>query len=115
MSYGINADMCNVNAASLATRVLQAVGMLQDTCNGVALSISCAHCRRKQQCISDTQAGQYVFVLQAQVTNLPFKWQVTDENLAAGLSYTSGTTGNPKVLLVLAWRDSTCIEVPEAL
>ena len=41
-----------------------------------------------------------VCMLQAQEQNLPFKWQVTDENLAAGLCYTSGTTGNPKVPLL---------------
>ena len=35
--------------------------------------------------------------VQAEVNHLPFRWQVTDENLASGLCYTSGTTGNPKV------------------
>lgn len=29
--------------------------------------------------------------------SLPFKWEVTDENTACGLCYTSGTTGRPKV------------------
>ena len=39
--------------------------------------------------------------LQAQISHLPFKWQVRDENLACGLCYTSGTTGNPKVICCL--------------
>ena len=40
--------------------------------------------------------------LQAQAANLPFQWQVKNERLAAGLCYTSGTTGNPKVQSALA-------------
>ncbi len=39
----------------------------------------------------------YDDLLEREVQNLPFKWEVTDENLACGLCYTSGTTGNPKV------------------
>ena len=38
-----------------------------------------------------------VYVFQAEVSKLPFRWQVRDENMACGLCYTSGTTGNPKV------------------
>jgi acyl-coenzyme A synthetase/AMP-(fatty) acid ligase len=30
-------------------------------------------------------------------SQLPFKWEVADENMACGLCYTSGTTGRPKV------------------
>ncbi|DBB00704.1 hypothetical protein WJX82_010903 [Trebouxia sp. C0006] len=38
----------------------------------------------------------YEDLLQAEVSKLPFRWQVRDENMACGLCYTSGTTGNPK-------------------
>ena len=38
-----------------------------------------------------------VHPFQAEVSKLPFRWQVRDENMACGLCYTSGTTGNPKV------------------
>lgn len=38
-----------------------------------------------------------LWAVQAEVSHLPFRWQVRDENLASGLCYTSGTTGNPKV------------------
>jgi acyl-coenzyme A synthetase/AMP-(fatty) acid ligase len=39
----------------------------------------------------------YEELLAAQRPNLPFRWEVTDENTACGLCYTSGTTGRPKV------------------
>lgn len=48
-------------------------------------------------CFSKTCAA----IIQAQVSHLPFRWQVSDENLACGLCYTSGTTGNPKVTNLL--------------
>lgn len=54
------------------------------TCNGM-------FCRIKLQIM-------FPWAVQAEVNNLPFRWRVQDENLACGLCYTSGTTGNPKVL-----------------
>ncbi|KAL0026036.1 hypothetical protein WJX79_003492 [Trebouxia sp. C0005] len=41
----------------------------------------------------------YEDMLEAQISHLPFRWHVKDENLACGLCYTSGTTGNPKGVL----------------
>ena len=49
----------------------------------------------------------YETLLAAEARHLPFQWAVTDEEAAAGLCYTSGTTGNPKVqLLALVARQS---------
>ena len=47
----------------------------------------------------NTDCRPFAVCLQAEVSHLPFRWQVTDERLACGLCYTSGTTGNPKVCL----------------
>jgi fatty-acyl-CoA synthase len=41
----------------------------------------------------------YEELLAAETGRLPFKWEVTDENTACGLCYTSGTTGKPKGVL----------------
>lgn len=41
----------------------------------------------------------FLWAVQAEVSKVPFRWHVQDENLACGLCYTSGTTGNPKVLI----------------
>jgi len=55
----------------------------------------CLYCCTSCNCCCS--ANNACFLLQAQISHLPFRWHVKDENLACGLCYTSGTTGNPKV------------------
>ena len=43
----------------------------------------------------------YETLLAAAASRLPFTWLATDEEAACGLCYTSGTTGNPKVQVVI--------------
>ena len=63
----------------------------------VSWSLLREHCFKQQNNLLHMHANLKTHMMQAQVSNLPFQWQVTDENLASGLCYTSGTTGNPKV------------------
>ena len=58
-----------------------------------------------------TAKNDLCFMMQVQVSHLPFRWQVRDENLASGLCYTSGTTGNPKVQSHTHAECSACIQL----
>jgi 3-(methylthio)propionyl---CoA ligase len=42
------------------------------------------------------------------IAQLPFRWEVTDENSACGMCYTSGTTGRPKVSFPLYVVEKGC-------
>ena len=58
--------------------------------------------------------GLVCYAVQAEVSHLPFRWQVRDENLASGLCYTSGTTGNPKVHTHSPPGHKSCIIMPHS-